>query len=466
MATSYIFSLITFIVIFPTLFDVSSSVEINFSPSCSGFNCSLLSTFRPVPPPSANLTLVFSPGVHRMSSSTLSLLGHKFVELKPESTGNKTIILCTSTPLLFGSPTYNLAITYAAEVKISNLMFSGCNVQLSRVNKTVIQNTEFFNGSNGAIDFWNSYDIMIDESTFKNNRHSSYRGAVISISDGSLATIQNSIVTNHCCSILLQLSSVAGIKITGSNFTNNSVTSQVIGMTSCSSVTIDKSSFNKNTASSRDGIIMFSSTKGFKITRTNFTNNYVLSLSGIIMLSNSFGYIGCSNIYNNSVGSHSAVMRIQHASSVSLYNSTFDSNRAQSHGGIVISDSGSSVSVYNSKFDHNSVASYSGIVDISGDALIISSVFNNSNVGHHSGTINIRYGQPSVAIISSKFFRNSAILSISPSKYSGSNDVTIYCSVFVNAPIPTGYLSNNEGLCTKYGPYNPTNCAHTECNCK
>ncbi len=466
MTTSCITFLITFIVIFPALFNESYSVEITFSPSCSGgFSCSLLSTFRPVPPPSTNLTLVFSPGVHRMSSSTLSLMRHKFVELKPKSTGSTTMIFCASAPLRHGSPRYNLAISYAAEVKISGLTFSGCKVQFLSVNKTLVQNTTFFNGNNGAIQFSNSFNIAIDQSTFNNNKYDLYRGAgaVIKFSNSFHVAIQNSIFTNHSCGIVVHFSSTAGIKITRTNFTNNSVTSQVLGMASCSNVTIDKSTFANNTAKSHNSkIVGISSATGMTITRSNFSNNRVLSHAAFIILSSSFGYVGCSNFHNNSIGSYSTMVRIQQTSSVSLHNIIFKLNRAKNYGSIMTTDPASSLLVSHTVFDSSIIDSYGKSAILNGDTAIISSVFNKSKTSRGTGSLKLG---PSATIIASKFQGINLDYGYSSSLYS-SNDISIHCSIFVNASIPTRYLSDNEGLCAKHGVYKSTKCSNTDCSCK
>jgi len=223
-------------------------------------------------------------------------------------------------------------------------------------------------------------------------------------------------------SLNIKISSSDDVKISGLTFSgcqveftgvNNTFIREsnfeigALRFTSSINVTIDKCRFSNNSKTS----LVLKSTSGVHCTRSTFSNN----TASIISVYRSVGFIGCSNFYNNSAFSDLILMNYR--STLSVSNCTFDNNTVS-----------------------HSVVSILRLVS-SGDNLVVTnSTFSRSNVHFFSrAVIKVDHPEASVTVIATNFIGNGGRNSIAPIR-SDSSDVAIYCSSFINLPLPIKYM--------------------------
>ena len=267
--------------------------EHTFSPKCGRQQspCATLSDFAF--PSSGNILMNFLPGVHSLPAETTVRNRDMFVIM---GTSKQTFIDCNAASRFRA----HLQLEGITRIRIENVTFRGCNFEIRTSNNTFIYRSVFLNSEYGALEFFNSFNVSIDRSSFKNNSESSFDG-------------------------VLQFERCNGIEITRCNFTNN-----------------DGSNFHNNSASSFGGVIKADNGGNFLfITNSTFTNNNVGAFGGIINIDSSGDFtviISCVFSFNNA-GSFGSDVRVDGATHATVLASSFSHNRAGGFGGSIKTDS-------------------------------------------------------------------------------------------------------------------------------
>ena len=292
--------------------------EVTISSDCSSSPpaCITLSNYV-APRSSSNLTLSLEAGVHSLRS--LAITNVKTFTLKGEN-GETTIHCIQSGRHAINS--INLSLRTLRSVAISGITFVGCNLDFQQCNNTKISHSNFYNGSNGALQFSNCFNVSIDDSKYENNRDSAFGGVI-------------------------EFSSTTGIKITRSDFFNNSLTSfgSVVRTSNANGVIIC-CNFSNNNAGSFGGIVRTQGKNLIYIINSTFTENSVSSFGGIIRLDSTdiVSVISSNFYYNIASGGFGGIVKNDHSAGlVNILASNFSHNRAKS--GTIASDRSSQVIV-------------------------------------------------------------------------------------------------------------------------
>ena len=264
---------------------VSSSVEITIYPSCSGRRqpCSTISSLRSA---ATVLTLHFAPGIHNYtSSSALRFQRARQLEFKALSSTAYATVACT--PRYYRS---NIDIRSSSNVTIAGLTFSGCNIHFFRVNNTVIRNSTFINGRNGAFQFSYSHDITVDQCTISYNYDSAFGGVIEFGSSSGIAYTRNNITHNSVSSFggIVVFSQSSGF-VGCCNFRHNKASAYggIITTKSSTSLTVTNSTFKNNSVSSFGGIIRLDSAEdNLVLVSSNFEQSTTTSFGGVIKIDN------------------------------------------------------------------------------------------------------------------------------------------------------------------------------------
>ena len=271
-------------------------------------------------PPTGSVSLIFLPGVHELSFPVT--IGDR-ERVSVVGTLGETIIDCTTGFI-------NLELLRISSIDIKNIAFVGCNVMITGCNNTEISQSSFLNGTNGALELIQCFNISIDQSSFRNNQDSAFGG-------------------------ILEISASRNFSITRSNFTDNII------------------------SSSFTSVIDAANTTGF-VSCCNFTNNSVSSFGKIVnIISQSVLFITNSTFIGNEAGSFGCIIGTESVDVVTLISSVFTSNNVGSFGGIVKSDGVSTILA--SDFSNNRAGGFGGTISGDTDSQITidcSIFFNNS----------------------------------------------------------------------------------------
>lgn len=273
--------------------------KITVSPSCSSFSCVTLPELELNIPSSGSVALVLLPGVHASFPSRLTIGGRANFSIT--GTPDDTIINCTA------QRSQNLLLQEISSIVFKDIIFKGCNIEIRNSNNTKISQCVFANGTNGALEFSNSFGISIDQSIFTNNRDSSF-GGVIEISRSRNFVITRSNFTNSDVS---SFGSVIGAQnstgyISCCKFRNNSVDSfgGIVKTESGSIVFVTNSSFIENRADSFGGVILSESgTESVTLISCVFKFNILSSFGGVVKLEAGVGNVLASAFSHNRAGS-------------------------------------------------------------------------------------------------------------------------------------------------------------------
>ena len=189
------------------------------------------------------------------------------MELKAKSNSNKTTVLCQRR--IFGP---NIEISLSSDVKISGLTFSGCLIEFTGVNNTLIHKSSFVGGRNGGLKFTNSLNLTIEKCLFKNNSQTS----LLLKSTSGVHCTRSSFSDNRGSIVSLDHSS--GF-IGCSNFYNNSLYLDLIFLRERSTLSISNCTFDNNSVSASFAAILRLDSSGDNavIVNSTFTRSSVHS---------------------------------------------------------------------------------------------------------------------------------------------------------------------------------------------
>lgn len=295
---------------------------ITVSPNCpTSSSCVTLPNL--VLPSSGNVSIVLLSGVHSFESS-LTIQNRASVSIT--GTPGETIVNCAT------QRSENLRLSRISNILIRGITFEGCNFDVVRCNNTNIRRSSFVNGTNGALEFSNCFNISIDRSSFTSNRDSSFGGVI-------------------------EISSSKKFAITRSNFTNNYVSSfsAVIDVTSASSGFISCCNFHNNSAGAFGGVVKTESDSVIFVTNSSFTENQVDAFGGVVIGDSgaeSVTVISCVFAFNRA-DSFGGALKMEDGIA-NVLASDFSSNRAGGFGGAIVVDRSGQVDVDCTHFFNNS----------------------------------------------------------------------------------------------------------------
>lgn len=295
--------LLVFATIFFARSVTASHVQEIVSPTCNSSTPSCVTLTEFLYLHSSSLNIVLLPGVHTLGSHTAENGAHFLMTGTP----GKTIVNCTRYR-------YNLYLNrISTSITINGITFQGCSFYIRNSGNTYISRSVFSNNSlYGSLRFADSYNISVDQSSFRNNHPSYSSDSVLQITRSeNVAITHTNFTTNgdsrfRCCSsrAVLSLNSISSGYTSCCNFHNNTVNSYSGGVLRISSSLesqffVTNSSFTENSALSSSSIIR--STSSVTIVRSTFFSNTAGSY-GIVQISGGVGTIIASNFVNN-VGS-------------------------------------------------------------------------------------------------------------------------------------------------------------------
>ena len=309
--------------------------KITVSPSCSSSSCITLPELTV--PSSGSVALVLLPGVHAGFPSRLTIQGR--VNFSIAGTPEETIVSCTAQR----SP--NLLLRGISNIVFKDVIFEGCNIEISNSNNTKISQCTFVNGTNGALEFSNSLGICINRSTFINNHDSSF-GGVLEITRSRNIAITRS---NFTDSIVSSFGAVIGIQnstgyISCCKFRNNSMRSfsGVVKAESGSIVFVTNSSFVENRVDAFGGVNLCESGASITVISCVFDFNVVDSFAGAVKVDGCIGSVLASAFSHNRAGGFGGTIAAEGSAEIAVDCTQFSNTSANSARG------GSTIEVQNS----------------------------------------------------------------------------------------------------------------------
>ena len=315
------------------------------------------------------------------------------------------------------------------------------------------------------------YNVSIHKSNFTNNKASS-NGGVSYISDSSLIVMNQSQFFNNTAAVDAGVHYTTGesniithlCKFSGNSAKNRGGVICALGQTS---VTIKSSSFNDNTVDSYGGVIhlegnnvmeIYGSTfddnyagihggvincynvmTNISIHKSNFNNNKASSNGGVSFISESSLIVVIeSRFLNNTAGAKAGVHYIAGGSNITTLSCKFSGNSAKNRGGIICALGQTSVTIKHSSFNDNTADMNGGVIHLEGNNVmeIYNSTFDDNRAGVNGGVINANM-MANVSINLSNFGSNRA-------EISGGVSSTSYGSVF--AMSLSHFSSNSAGV--------------------
>ena len=277
---------------------------------------------------------------------------------------------------------------------------------ISITNSTFGENTATISG--GAIGAYQNSTIIVHTTNFTFNRGSF--GGVAFVFDGSTFVFErcqflHNVVDFEGIFKLLQQSSVTVLSCT---FRNNTGLTGGVAYVQDSSMYVESSNFELNSAKEKGGVIYADSQTTLYISASNFTNNIVENDGGVMtLLGGSNTTVDNCSFTSNSAKVSGGVIGILD-SHAAILNSIFCSSMAGSTGGVMRAIN-SSVMFISTTFSDNSVNSNGGVVDarISSSIEIVESYFFNNTAKKSGGALYLEE-QSSAAVHNSVFYLNTA----------------------------------------------------------
>lgn len=272
---------------------------ITVSPSCDllSSQCVTLSEF--VFPQSSSLStklsLTLLPGHHVFHTHVLD----NGASFSVTGTPGATFVTCSD------QHSQHLNLQNIHKIAIKGVSFQGCNFRISGSNNTIISQSVFAYGTNGALKFLDCHNVSIDRSFFDKNSimRSPRNNGVITISQSRNVTITRTNFTESASSsrygAVLYITSDSYVSISCCKFDNNSIADYygaIVRASSSSTLYITNSSFTENRGSYYGGII-FSISGAVIVVSSVFTSN--TASGGVVRIDDGACAILASEFYNN-----------------------------------------------------------------------------------------------------------------------------------------------------------------------
>ena len=197
-----------------------AAAQIFISPNCSSSSSSCVTINELLFPAEGDISLVFSPGTHRLEGALAIQDRPRPNKISLVGTLEETTIECIPS-----SSSYILTVEEVNSLSIANITFSGCTTVELQSDRINITRSKFTNTAQGSLVISNSSAVHIDQATFNNNsRRSSYE-TVLEVTNSEDIKITRSIFTGNVVaaySSIVLINNVTG-SVSSSTFHNNSV---------------------------------------------------------------------------------------------------------------------------------------------------------------------------------------------------------------------------------------------------
>ena len=277
---------------------ISTSMEIMIYSTCINQSSPCPTISNLTVPTTPNVTLVFSPGVHYISSR-IFFQRKSFWEFKASS-GQATLYCNTR------QSGFNIVVLVNSKFKISDLTFACCKIQFFETNLTSIVNTQFIGGE---LQFFRNYIVSIDRSLFNRN--------------------------SFCTGTITGFYETKGVSISRSNFTNNYApwSSSGILIIDASNAFIGCCNFIRNSVGRNNGIVLLKGGSSLYFANSTMSYNSISAFSGVISLTSvNDNVVVVSSVFDNSIRVHAGeVIELGSAlASATILASKFLGNRGDS----------------------------------------------------------------------------------------------------------------------------------------
>ena len=352
-------------------------------------------------------------------------------------------------------------------------------------NNLAVSNSIFDNNtagkSAGAIFNNGGSNFKVDNSNFTNNEAKTNVGGAIYNEDES-AIISNSVFDSNVAKVsgaAIANVNAAGVKVTGSNFTNNKAASgAAIYNENGDNLAVSDSIFNDNEVTTMGGAI-YGIGNGLTITSSKFNNNKATQQGGAIINMGDSLTVKDSTFDNNTANTGGAIadvgttfnvnnatftnnkatgtpgtydggaiyyQNLMGTTGLTVKDSTFDSNTANIGGGAIVNWA-FNLDIEGSTFNNNKVENESGmggaIVNIFGGT-VKDSTFDNNTANAGGAIFNmLSYETYSLSVNNVTFNANEATLGAAIYNYNTATNVDITGSKFTNNNAVAGAIYNN-----------------------